>query len=215
VDEDEGKSSMMNSRLLFVVIAIAPVGCSEALQPEVASVGPKAATAAQGSPAGPFVPAGTLFSVEVDQPIDKYYSAEGASFTATVVDPLFDIRGKLVVPYGAKLRGTIASVGTHDLPRLRVAFRSIDTVRGPALIEAGLRDAQHYEWAGPDPLIVDTSSGPSYMSRYGDLPSDAPSANLFGYQVEYGFGTTQPREVRVPNGAIMELALIGPLVVPR
>jgi hypothetical protein len=214
MDEDQGKPSMMNSRLLFVVIAIAPLGCSEALQPEVASVGPKAETAAHESLAGPFVQAGTLFSVEVDQPIDTYYSAEGASFRATVVDPLFDTQGKLVVPYGAKLRGTIASVGTHDLPRLRLAFQSIDTVRGPAPIEAGLRDAQHYEWAGPDPLFVDTSSGPSYMmSRYGDLPSDAPSANLFGYQVEYGFGTTQPREVRIPNGAIMELALIGPLVV--
>ncbi len=204
---------MTCSRLLSVLVALAPVGCASALEPEVASVGPQTPDAA--SPArvvGPSVLAGTLFSAQMDQPIDTYYSAEGAFFTATVVDPLFDAQGQLLVPYGAKLRGTIASVGTHDLPRLRIALDSIDTVRGSAPIAAAVRDVQHYEWTGPDPLALDTSSGPSYSRQ--DLPSAQRSAGLFGYQSAYGNGTTQPREVRVPSGAIMELALVRPLTRP-
>jgi hypothetical protein len=204
---------MTYSRLLFVLVAAAPFGCSSALEPEVASVGPQVPEAASpGNVVGPFVPAGALFSVQMDQPIDTYYTAEGASFTATVVNPLYDARGQLVVAYGAKLRGTIASVGTSDLPKLRIALDSIDTVRGPAPVTAAVREAQHYEWAGPDPLTVDTSSGPTYLRQ--DLPSGQRSANLFGYQSAYGNGTTQPREVRVPGGAIMELALVTPLTLP-
>jgi hypothetical protein len=200
-------------RLFCVLLfSVGPFGCAEALAPEVASVVPRGQAT---SPIhGPFVAAGTLFSVEVDEPIDTYYSPEGSAFTATVVDPLFDSRGQLVVPYGAKLRGTIASVGTYELPKLRIALRSIDTVRGPTAIEAAVREAQHYQWAGPDPLTVDTSSAHTYTGRYGQIPTGEHSADLFGYQAEYGFGTTQPREVRIPKGAIMELSLVAPLAVP-
>ena len=200
---------MMSSRLLFALLATAPFGCASALQPEVASVGPQSPNPAPPeSIAGPFVQAGTLFSAQVDQLIDTYYSAPGTPFTATVVNPLFGAQGQLVVPYGAKLRGTIASVGTYELPNIRVALQSIDTVGGPVPIEAAVREAQHYEWLGPDPLSVD------YMSRNRDLPDAARSANLFGYQAAYGYDTTQPSEVRIPRGAVMEIALTAPLAPP-
>ncbi len=206
---------MMNSRLLLAVFATAPLGCAMALQPPVATVGPQNPVPASAtSVAGPFVQAGAVFSVKMDQPIDTYFSAQGAPFTATVVSPLVDSSGQLVVPYGAKLRGTISSVGTDELPNVRFALQSIDTVRGPVPVEAAVREAQYYEWAGPDPLIVEAAPRLPYATARQGSGLGTASANLFGYQSAYGYGTTQPREVRIPTGAILELALVAPLAMP-
>jgi hypothetical protein len=207
----------MNSSLLLALVALAPLSCASALQPEVASVGTRDARPAQPlNAAEPFAEAGTRFAVQADQPLDTYYSTKGEPFTATVVNPLFGPLGQPIVLRGAKLRGQIASVGTYELPKLRLVLLSIDTVEGPVPIEAAIRQSQHYEWAGPDPLDIDPTSGRPPVNGNGE-PHEIPHpANLFGYQAAYGYGTTQPREVRIPRGAILEIALVAPLVlVPR
>jgi hypothetical protein len=195
----------------LVAMAAASAGCA----PAVASVGPQnPEPAAPGTVAGPFVQAGTLFSVQADEPLDTYYGSPGMPFTATVVDPLFGQDGRLIVAYGAKVRGTIVSVGPYETPRLRFALQSIDTTAGTVPLQAAVRRAQHYQWAGPDPLDLNASTSPSGAYARGSGQRQLPPADSFAYQDEYGYGTQQPREVRVPRGAILELALVKPLALP-
>ncbi len=202
--------------LLSSIVASPALGCAHALQPEIASVGPeKPQPAAPGAISAPFVQAGTIFSVQTNEPLDTYFTAPGTRFTATVVDPLFAADGQLVVPYGALVHGTVTSVGPYERPRLRVHIDSIDTVRGTVPLTAALRDAQHYGWLGPDPLEAQTSVSPAQRFEYPDIERRLPSPDLFSYQDQYGFNTQQPREIRVPRGALLELALVRPLVMSR
>jgi hypothetical protein len=99
------------------------------------------------------------------------------------------------------------------MPKLRVELQSIETVAGTAPLEAALRDAQHYLWVGPDPLELETSVSRSSQLGYADLRHGLPEPSS-AYANLYGFNTSQPREVRVPRGAILELALVAPLVEP-
>jgi hypothetical protein len=193
-------------------------GCAE--QRDVASVGPEEPRpVSPDAIAGPYVQAGTPFRARIDQPIDTFYTPPGTLFAATVVTPLRGSRGETIVPDGAKLRGTIASVGTWDAPQLRVKIDSIDTVAGTLPVQAAVRHAEHTAWAGPATLQPAPSKyGPDtyiypydffgYGSDYAGPAPTGPAEPLYGYSVE------RPREIRVPSGALVELVLVRPLVLP-
>jgi hypothetical protein len=141
----------------------------------------------------------------MDQAVDTYFTEPGSPFTATVVNPLVGSHGELVVPYGAKVAGTIASVGSRDAPRVRLGLDSIETVRGRVPFQAAVRQSQYYRWLGPDPLDLAASTAEPYLR-----PWDATS-NAYGNL--YGYGLSQPREVHIPEGALLELSLVEPVVL--
>jgi hypothetical protein len=195
-----------------VGLMAATAGCGTSTPPAVSSVGPqKVAEAPPGTPAGPHVPAGVLLTVRTDQPLDTYYTPPGSAFTATVLTPLRDSSGRVVVVEGAKVHGTFVSFGQPDEPRVRVALQTIDTVEGALPLSAAVRQAQHVEWTGPPRLPKRQTyqlraSGIEYGTETAG-PSD-PSQPSLGFQVE------QPRQVHVPSGAILELQLTEPLASP-
>ena len=127
--------------------------------------------------------------------------------------PLRSNDGHVLVPYGAKVRGTIASVGDPEVPRIRVDLQNIETVAGTVPLHAAVRSAQHYDWAGPPtPEPYASYIYPYDFLEYGSDTS-APGTSPPGHRVE-GATMMQPREVRVPAGALVDLQLVDPLMLP-
>jgi hypothetical protein len=137
----------------------------------------------------------------MDRAVDTYFTPAGSPYTATVATPLFGSHGRLIVPSGAKTYGTIVSVGSYEEPRLRLTLDSIDTVQGKTPLHAAIRRSQYLQWLAPDPLDFAASARTSSGS-----PPGATSYGPF-----YGYGFSQPREVHIPAGAVVELALVEPL----
>jgi hypothetical protein len=173
-------------------LALAAIGAAAAAsactaRPEVSSVGPQAVSpAAPRDAAARYLPAGTLFTARLDQPLDSFHSAPGSTFTATVVTPLRDSRGGTLVPWGARMHGTFVSSGEPDDPRILVRIDTLDTAFGTLPVAAALREAQHVDWVAPLPR-----------------------------KPNVGYALRRPKEVRVPSGALLELQLTSPLVLPR
>jgi hypothetical protein len=157
------------------------------------------------------VQAGTFFSARLDRPLDSYETPAGTEFSATVVDPLLASNGRVLVPYGAKVTGVLVSTVQASQPRVRVQLRTIDTVAGPAPLQAALRAAQHVDWAGP--------AAPGTRAPYGLLESGwtggPPTPSSRGIEPGYVQDRVSPREIHVPAGALLELELVQPLVWPQ
>jgi hypothetical protein len=181
--------AVFERRVAVVVTAFAvagPTACAE--QGQVLSVGPQQVqTVPPAAVAGPYVPSVTLFTARIDAPLDTFYTAPGSTFDAVVVTPLVGPDGRILVPYGAELFGTFVSQGSPDRPRILVAIHAVDTVDGTVPVAAVVRSAQHVDWIGP--------------------PVPEP---LFGYEYPH----EQPAQVRVPRGALIELQLVEPLLLP-
>lgn len=200
-------------------LAVAAMGTAAATsacaaRPEVSSVGPEAVS--QTTPpdaATPYVPAGTLLTVRLDQPLDSFYTAAGSTFTATVVTPLRDERGATLVRDGARLHGTFVSSGAPDDPRVLVRIDTVDTAAGTLPISAAVREAQHVDWVAPlRPTATFQDEYPYALLEDGAGATFRPP-ELAVPNVGYAF--RHPKEVWVPRGALMELQLTRPLVVPR
>lgn len=197
----------------WMPVAAVATGCSAAMSHEVSSVGPQKIDAVPPrAEDGPYVPSGTLLSVRADQPVDSFYTAPASPFTATVVSPLLDTAGGTVVAEGAKVRGTFASFGSPAHPRVRLAIKSVDTVRGRAPLTAVVREAQHRSWVVPPALVPEKAHRLSYdLFDYHDqiIGTSGPGAPQFGYQSE------PPHQVLLPASALIELQLTEPLVLPN
>jgi hypothetical protein len=198
---------------LALALSFASVGCASAGD-DIGSVGPQTPhPAASGTLLGPFVQAGTVFTMRLDEPIDTFYTAPGTQFTATVVTPLSGQDGHVLVPVGSKVRGVLASVGERDAPRIRVDLVDIDTVEGTVPLRAAVRSAQHADWAGPP--TPEPYASYVYPYDFLDYGSDtaARDSSPSGRPVE-GATMMQPREIRIPAGASVQVQLVDPLVLP-
>lgn len=198
--------------VLSTAVLLGLLACGTAQ--EVSSVGPQSPRLVPpGLIQGPYVQAGTVFAVALDGPIDTFYSQPGTKFTATVKTPLRGLDGRELVSEGAKVRGTVESVGEPDLPALRVQLDSIDTVAGTVPLHAAVRGSQHFAWQGPPtPEFYSSYVYPYDFLDYGTA-SEAPGATSAGRTVE-GRTLMQPREIDVPAGAVLQLQLIEALVLP-
>ncbi len=200
------------SLVLAIALALTPLACGAA--EDVGSAEPQSPhPVPPGSVRGPFVQAGTIFVVALDDAIDTFYTTPGTPFTATLVAPLSGEDGRVLVPRGAKVHGTLTSVGTRDTPTVRVDLQSIDTVAGRVPLRARVRSAEHYAWTGP-PITEPSASYiyPYDFESYGSATT-AEGAAPAGRPVE-GMTMMQPREIRVPAGAQVVLQIVEPLLLP-
>ena len=198
-----------------LVAASGVVGCASS---DVTSTGPKTPRPApEGSITGPFVQAGAVFGARMNGTIDTFFATPGTPFSVTIVNPLYDTSGHIAVPYGAKVYGTVDSSGSEEYPRLGLRISSIETLSGTLPVEAAIRHAQRETWTGPARVIRESSSwnasaylNPSDLVR-GDSPGGWAGATGAPF---YGDIVKAPREVRIPDGAMVELVLVRPLVLP-
>jgi hypothetical protein len=209
---------MMSRSIPLLMLCLGAAGCGAA-RAEVASVGPS--TVRPIDPrrvGGEYVQAGTSFAVTMDQTIDTQVSAPGMPFTATVAAPLVAPDGVDVVARGAKVHGTVTSVGSFGEPLVRIDIQSVDTQWGPASIVATVRRAQHTSYAGR-PYLAPSSSLPledghlytydfyTYGTPLGPAPYP-PAPPVYGAAVE------RPREIRIARGATLDLVLTRALIAP-
>jgi hypothetical protein len=199
---------------LALTLSLASMGCASAGGDDIGSVGPQTPhPAAPGMLVGPFVQAGAVFTMRLEQPIDTFYSRTGTPFTATVVTPLSGQDGRVLVPVGAKVTGYVASVGEPDAPRVRVDLIDIDTVEGTVPLHAAVRSAQHSDWVAPPTPQPYAEYTYSYdFLDYGSATAARPSSPP-GRPVE-GATMMQPREIRIPAGALVQVQLVDPLTLP-
>jgi hypothetical protein len=201
--------------VLSLAILLGPLACGAQQTQEVSSIGPQNPhPVPPGAVRGPFAQAGSLFVVALDGAVDTFYTPPGTRFTATVTRPLEGLDGRVLVPTGAKVHGTLASVGTTDAPLIRVELESVDTVAGTVPLHAAVRWAQHYDWKGPptpEPYASYVTSD-SFLD-YG-TETDGPGVSQYGGPAVEGRTLMQPREVRIPKDAVMQLELTEALILP-
>jgi hypothetical protein len=197
------------------------IGLGACVEPEVAVV-PSTAASAMAMPDanGPFVAVGTHFMVTLVDAIDTGRSHVGQEFLARVEAPLRGVANVILVRQGAMLRGRLMSVGTREVPTLRLELDTLDTVEGPAPVQASLRHArsQQYDptgFLGADhrddyACAVQPAVDPfcdSYV-RLVDMDRDTYADHKYG---ESPPTNDQPLEIRLPRGARLELVLTEPL----
>lgn len=172
---------------------------------------PVVATAPYAAPPGSsYVPYGARYTVRLDQPLGADLSVYGQAFTARVAEPLLDVAGKLAVPLGAKLHGRVAGIERGASPKLMVSFVALDTVGGTVPVATCV---------APDafnPYLTSRAVDPTRSGYDSVLLPAAPFArSLFAA----GGDSLSPRvdpthTVSVPEGAVVEMRLTAPLVVP-
>lgn len=207
----EGEQQMTRTTLLGSVLVLALGACA----PSVASVRPHTAVDIEPEQIhGPYVPKGTRFMVRLEDTLDTRRSRPGQGFQATVLTPLRTPDGKVVVPAGSTLVGTVVSTGRPDRPRLRLRFDSIETVHGAAPLVADIEHSERTRYRGPPrlrptPLVADeVSIAPS--GRVGIPPVGGGPA----WDVNPPLEIYSPREVHLARGALLELELSEPLIPP-
>ena len=97
---------------------------------------------------------------------------------------------------------------------LRIDLENIDTVGGVVPLRAAVSAAQHLDWAGP-PTPTRYQESYVYPYDFEEYGADnrAPDNSLPGGRPE-GRALMQPREIDVPAGAVLQLRLSEPLVLP-
>jgi hypothetical protein len=195
----------MSRTTLALALALAAVSSIAGCYKAVATTGPQHVEHVKAQNVqGPYVPAGTNLTVRMNTTLDTLQSPAGGAFTATVETPLRSPSGEVVVPAGALLQGTLASAGTMNGPRLRLTLNSIQTASGPASVFAAVRHAQRNEYPGP----TTWSAADGYVYPY----------DAWGWWGPYGGGPYYapytPTEIRIPEGASMQLTLTRPIIPP-
>lgn len=211
---------MRTTALGFIALLSLAVGC---VPTPVSSTGPQTVrTAEEAHIQGPFVPAGTAFSIRLDQSLDTLGSGSGQRFTGVVSRSLADRSGNVIVPAGAHVNGHVQSViGTTGVPRLRLHFEGIETVAGVKPIAVRVSSADLVTYAGPPQVTAAPFGYDSwYGSYYGSYPAPIGGGPVawpsYGYGYGYGgYDVYIPREVHLPAGATIDLVLTRPVLGPN
>jgi hypothetical protein len=167
---------------------------------------------------GPYAPAGQQFSIRLDQSIDTMGSLRNGAFTARLLSPLSGSDGRVIAPTGALVHGSIHSLGSTTSPRVKLDFETVDTVYGPAPIQASIRAAQYRRYPGPVNFRLSPYAGDYYYGYGWGYWGGWPGWGPVGGGPWYGYGDWvpyRPNEVHLPAGAQLRLVLTRPVIPAR
>jgi hypothetical protein len=186
-------------------------GCAEGLQ----TAEPQDIRYAKGPVEGPYVQAGTMMRVRMDQALGTEISQEGTRWTATVLEPVRGPDGRVVVPAGAKVYGAVQDVDSGSRPLLKLDIQGVQTRFGAAPLEAKIARAEKYEYESYEPVAYGPGWGyDPYMFGYDPYLGYDAAFYPYGWTAAgpgYVGGYTEP-EIRVPRGATLVLQLTRPLI---
>jgi Glycine zipper len=133
---------------VVAALSIATLGACRDKSAEAAEKGARAAPAA---PASRTLDAGQQFTVATTENISSRYGKPGDSFDANVLSDVLDARGRVAIPAGSVVSGTITDVKAAPNPNssgtLTLAVNSV-TVRGKSYPIDATIDALATERAG-------------------------------------------------------------------
>lgn len=208
----------MRARTAFTLaaLAIAAPACSTTLQEDVTTTTPADVRPVDPKRvAGPFVQAGTVFAIELDEAIDTERTQPGQPFTAHTLEAIAAPDGRVIVRAGARVRGRVASTGNLAHPRLGLELDAVETTAGPARVSAIVLRAQRFTYPGEvsmspvgRPEFADDYTYSYADGTYGTANSSRGPAPGAAYERVY------PREIRMPRGARISLELTQPILPP-
>ena len=156
----------------------------------------------------PYVPRGTEFMVRLDQAIGTTESQSGQRFTARLLAPLLTVQGDVAAPKGSRIEGRIDHANAEFLPDLKISFTGIETSAGLVPVHATVWHGGKYAWANPHALYDPEGLGYDAILYH---PQFYPGAVIGGGPSE---GARESPQIRIPEGAEIDLILARPLVVP-
>lgn len=192
--------------VIAVGVASGAVGCAGERN-GVTAAEPRKVKEAAPSVARAHVPAGTDFTVTLNERIASTSAMPGTTFTATVQKPLVGSDGLVLVQQGATLRGRVVAVDGGQAPSMKLAFDSVETVDGTAPVSARIAAADEYGFTvgafdydpdvvGYDSVLYPGTIGPGMGG--GPIEPPAPEAT----------------EIVIPTGGELKLVLTRPLWEP-
>lgn len=204
----------LKTRVVLALVFSAVAGCARSSV--VRSAVPERINyAANARMRGPFVPAGTEFTVLLDQAVGTQVSAAGDIITARVQAPLRAPDGSVVIPAGAVLRGHVDDVAEGRLPVVILAFDTIETPGGTVPISAAVRTAGRFVYRAAYHAAVPVEIIPQEEAQYGPTLSGEWRFQNTAGPAAGGVGPNtlmRPREVYVPRGGWVRLVLNEPIV---
>ncbi len=144
---------------------------------------------------GPYVRAGTEFTVALDMELSSTSSLSGEPFHATVESPLFDTDHQTAVPSGAALLGHVARVTAGSTPRIVLDFDAIQTP------------------GGASPVVVKVVEVLNATKATGEFERSLLASPLVAKGPEDAIEpqVTPAGHVYLPSGLLMRLELTRPL----
>jgi hypothetical protein len=203
----------------LVSCAAFSAGChqQQAATPQAANAA--AANAAPTAPppptySGPMaqVPAGQRFVVRMEDDVDSHRMSPGQRFKSSLEGALLDANGKVIVPAGTPVLGTIMSTkkagNVAGKSELEIAFTDLQ-ING-VLIPIQSQGVKAVGEGSGGGTIRKVGAGALIGGAFGGGSGAAKGAAVGGAVALLSKG----KEVRVPAGSILELTLAAPVKVP-
>jgi hypothetical protein len=152
------------------------------------------------------VPAGTMFTVRMIDPLSTDTAVPGRVFTARLRDPLLAPNGEQIAPAGAIVTGRVIAVQRGERPRLALSFDTIETFEGVAGIDTRAEPTMNAPFSigqlrRPAEAQADVVLRPSEQGAIGGGPrTEEP---------------TREPSVNVPFDTEIDLVLTKPLTVDK
>lgn len=183
------------------VIALAcAVGCSREPKPRApTSAAPVIGTAR--------IPAGTMFTVRMIDPLSSDTAVAGRVFTARLRDPLVTPMGDEIAPAGAIVTGRVVAVQRGERPRLAISFDTIETYEGVAGIDTRAEPTMNVPFSIGSIRSADEGDADMVLR-----PREGGEAIGGGPPAEEA---QRPPRISVPNDTEIDLVLTSPLVIDR
>jgi len=177
------------------VITLASVGgCHREVRPHA----PTSSAAVIGTAR---VPAGTMFTVRMIDPLSTDTAKVGQVFTARLRDPLMAPNGDVIAPPSAIVTGRVIAVQRGDHPRLALSFETVETYEGVAALDTRAESAMNVPFSigslrTADEEHADVVLRPDEGTAIGGGPLSeegqrAPSVNV-SYDTEIDLVLTSP-----------------------
>jgi hypothetical protein len=201
-----------------LVLSIAAIGACRDKSVQAAEAEKAARAAAPAAPASWTLDAGRQFSAVTRDTISSRSAKPGDSFSATVLSDVQDARGRVAIPAGALVYGTVTAVKAATSPRnsgtLTLAVSSV-TVRGrsypiDASIDALATERQGQGITGGDAVKVGV--GAAAGAIVGQVIGKNTKGTVIGAVVGAAAGAgyaaaTKNADIRLPAGTQIVIKL--------
>jgi hypothetical protein len=133
---------------------------------------------------GVYVPVDARATIRIDRALDTALSSAGQTFIGRLIAPLRGADGRVLAIAGARVDGHVAAIELGGArTELRLSFDRIETVRGAVPVAA--RDVSAQQRVGPAAVERDSS----------------------------GAIVRRPARLVLPAGALIDIALVRPLIL--
>ena len=158
-----------------------------------------------------YAPAGTEFTVILNDEVGSASSIPGQRFTGQLERPIRAADGSIFAGAGATVRGKVVRTNYATRPSLRLDFETVETANGAAVLESTVRDADGYAVVAHSDV---TGAEGAPDTTFYPAPARTPTAVGGGPRSPDTRPTSAFPTVVLPRGTPIRMTLIHPLLAP-